>query len=139
MSGSWIGIGMLTFTTAELIYYFANNAEVICELLSGYETVKEAATYHWSVRHLGASDSSWYLVVSLALAHFSYQRNLLITIKSGLAPLFRKSFWKLVVNIINIVAVVATLLGVAKNLGLGVQQLVASLHRVCIGDKVLNA
>jgi len=75
----------------------------------------------------------------LALAYFSYRRNLPLTIRSGLAPLFGKSLSGPVGSIIDIVAVVATVLGVAQTLGFGVQQFVAGLHRVGIGDWVLNA
>ena len=50
-----------------------------------------------------------------------------------------KAFSGPIGSIIDIVAVVATVLGVAQNLGFGVQQFVAGLHRVGIGDWVLNA
>jgi len=78
-------------------------------------------------------------LVGLALAYFSYRRNLPLTIRSGLAPLFGKGLSGPVGSIIDIMAVVATVLGVAQTLGFGVQQFVACLHRVGIEDWVLNA
>ena len=78
-------------------------------------------------------------MAGLALTYFSYRRNLPLTIRSGLAPLFGKSLSGPVGSIIDIVAVVATVLGVAQTLGFGVQQFVAGLHHVGIVDWVLNA
>jgi len=53
--------------------------------------------------------------------------------------LFGKSLSGPVDNIVYIVAVVATVLAVATTLGFGVQKFVAGLHRLGIGDWVLNA
>ena len=139
MFGAGIGIGMLTFATAEPIYHFGNNPDVIRGLSTGYEADNVRAAYRWSFLHWGVSAWACYALVGLALAYFSYRRNLPLTIRSGLAPLFGKSLSGPVGSIIDIVAVVATVLGVAQTLGFGVQQFVAGLHRVGIGDWVLNA
>ena len=97
------------------------------------------AAYLWSVLNWGVSAWACYALVGLALAYFSYRRNLPLTIRSGLAPLFGKSLSGPVGSIIDIVAVVATVLGVAQTLGFGVQQFVAGLHRLSIGDLLFNA
>ena len=130
---------MLTFATAEPIYHFGNNPDVIRGLSTGYEADNVRAAYRWSFLHWGVSAWACYALVGLALAYFSYRRNLPLTIRSGLAPLFGKSLSGPVGSIIDIVAVVATVLGVAQTLGFGVQQFVAGLHRVSIGDWLLNA
>ena len=130
---------MLTFATAEPIYHFGNNPDVIRGLSTGYDADNVRGAYRWSFLHWGVSAWACYALVGLALAYFSYRRNLPLTIRSGLAPLFGKSLSGPVGSIIDIVAVVATVLGVAQTLGFGVQQFVASLHRVGIGDWVLNA
>lgn len=70
------------------------------------------------------------------MAFFSYRRGLPLTIRSGLTPLFGKSLAGLLGHIIDIVAVVATILGVAQTLGFGVDQFVAGLTRIGIGGLV---
>ena len=62
-----------------------------------------------------------------------------LTIRSSLAPLFGQNLSGPVGSIIDIVAVLATVLGMAQTLGFGVQQFVVGLHRVGIADWVLNA
>ena len=113
MFGAGIGIGMLTFATAEPIYHFCNNPDVIRGLSTGYNADNVRAAYRWSFLHWGVSAWACYALVGLALAYFSYRRNLPLTIRSGLAPLFGKSLSGPVGSIIDIVAVVATVLGVA--------------------------
>ncbi len=56
-----------------------------------------------------------------------------LTIRSGLTPLFGAALSGVLGTIIDIVAVVATILGVAQTLGFGVEQFVAGLTRIGIG------
>ncbi|MCV6591919.1 MAG: BCCT family transporter [Silicimonas sp.] len=138
MFGAGIGIGMLTFATAEPMYHFANNPEVIKgeATASGADNVINA--YKWSFLHWGFSAWACYALVGLSLGYFSYRRNLPLTIRSGLSPLFGSSLSGTVGHVIDIVAVVATVLGVAQTLGFGVEQFVAGMHRIGIGDWLLN-
>jgi choline-glycine betaine transporter len=62
-----------------------------------------------------------------------------LTIRSGLTPLFGKSLSGPVGHVIDIVAVVATVLGVSQTLGFGVEQFVSGLHRIGVGNWLLNA
>lgn len=138
MFGAGIGIGMLTFATGEPIYHFQTNPDVIQGLAEGgtAETVRSA--YKWSFMHWGLNAWASYAIVGLALAYFSYRRGLPLTIRSALTPLFGKSLSGPVGHVIDIVAVVATVLGVAQTLGYGVNQFVAGLHRIGIGDWLLD-
>jgi choline-glycine betaine transporter len=70
------------------------------------------------------------------MAFFSYRRSLPLTIRSSLTPLFGKSLSGPLGHFIDIVAVVATILGVAQTLGFGVEQFVAGLTRIGINGLV---
>lgn len=139
MFGAGIGIGMLTFATAEPMYHFANNPNVIMGETTGSAADNVTAAYVWSFLHWGLSAWACYALVGLSLAYFSYRRNLPLTVRSGLTPLFGKRMSGTVGHVVDIVAVVATILGVAQTLGFGVEQFVAGLNRVGFGDWIVMA
>ncbi|MFY0648521.1 BCCT family transporter [Sulfitobacter geojensis] len=139
MFGAGIGIGMLTFATAEPMYHFATNPNVIMSETTGSSADNVTAAYVWSFLHWGFSAWACYALVGLSLAYFSYRRNLPLTVRSGLTPLFGKSMSGPIGHIVDIVAVVATILGVAQTLGFGVEQFVAGLNRLGFGDWIVLA
>jgi choline/glycine/proline betaine transport protein len=134
MFGAGIGIGMLTFATAEPMYHFAKNPSTLQGLTepSTLGNVREA--YIWSFTHWGFAAWAAYAVVGLSLAYFSYRRGLPLTIRSGLTPLFGKALSGFLGHVVDVVAVVATVLGVAQTLGFGVEQFVSGLSRIGVGD-----
>ncbi|PWQ97783.1 BCCT family transporter [Leucothrix arctica] len=138
MFGAGIGVGMLTWSVAEPMYHWNNNPEVIQGLVAGATQENIRNAYKWSFLHWGFSAWACYAIVGLSLAFFSYRRNLPLTIRSALTPLFGKSLSGTLGHIIDIVAVVATILGVAQTLGFGVEQFVAGVHRIGVGDWLLN-
>lgn len=138
MFGAGIGIGMLTFATAEPMFHFGNNPEVLQGLAEASTEGNVRNAYKWSFLHWGFSAWACYALVGLSLAYFSYRRNLPLTIRSGLTPLFGSRLSGTLGHVIDIVAVVATVLGVAQTLGFGVEQFVAGLHRIGVGDWLLN-
>ena len=133
MFGAGIGVGMLTWAVAEPVYNFQNNPDVIQGFVEGgsAETVRTA--YKWSFLHWGLGAWACYAVAGMALGFFCYRRGLPLTMRSSLTPLFGKSLSGPIGHIIDIVAVVATILGVAQTLGFGVEQFVAGLTRIGIG------
>ncbi|MEM6742652.1 MAG: BCCT family transporter, partial [Pseudomonadota bacterium] len=134
MFGAGIGIGMLTFATAEPMYHWASNPDTIRGITEGSSAGNVRAAYVWSFTHWGLAAWASYAIVGLSLAFFAYRRNLPLTIRSALAPIFGKTLSGPVGHLVDIVAVVATVLGVAQTLGFGVEQFVAGLARIGIGD-----
>ncbi len=137
MFGAGIGVGMLTWAVAEPIYHFGNNPDVIQGLASGGAEDNILNAYKWSFLHWGFSAWSSYAVTGLALAFFAFRRGLPLTIRSALTPLFGKAMSGPAGHLVDIVAVVATILGVAQTLGFGVEQFVAGMHRIGFGDWLL--
>ncbi|MEM7215018.1 MAG: BCCT family transporter [Pseudomonadota bacterium] len=139
MFGAGIGIGMLTYATGEPIFHFQDNPSVIMGHVEGSTAENVRPAYRWSFNHWGLHAWASYALTGLALAFFAYRRNLPLTIRSSLAPLFGKSLSGPAGHVIDVVAVVATVLGVSQTLGFGVEQFVAGLARVGVGDWLLNA
>ncbi|MFT5786562.1 MAG: choline/carnitine/betaine transport [Ascidiaceihabitans sp.] len=133
MFGAGIGVGMLTFAIAEPVAHFGSNPETIQGLTTGGTADNIRSAYKWSFLHWGLGAWACYAICGLSLAFFSYRRGLPLTIRSGLTPLFGSALSGILGTIIDIVAVVATILGVAQTLGFGVEQFVAGLTRIGIG------
>ncbi|RNF34328.1 transporter [Paracoccus methylarcula] len=93
-----------------------------------------------SMRSVKFAFSAWatYALAGLAMAYLCYRRNLPLTIRSSLTPLFGRSLSGLLGHAIDIVAVVATVLGVAQTLGFGVEQFVAGMNRIIPGAWMLD-
>ena len=133
MFGAGIGVGMLTWAVAEPVAHFQNNPSVIQGVTTALGEDNVRTAYVWSFLHWGFGAWACYAVAGLALAFFSYRRGLPLTIRSSLTPLFGKHLSGAIGHLVDIVAVVATILGVAQTLGFGVEQFVAGLTRIGIG------
>lgn len=72
--------------------------------------------------------------MGLSLAYFDYRRDLPLTIRSALTPIFGRSLSGPLGHVIDVVAVVATVLGAAQTLGFGVEQFVSGLTRLGFDD-----
>ncbi|MFC7705609.1 BCCT family transporter [Plastorhodobacter daqingensis] len=82
-----------------------------------------ATIFHW-----GLHPWAIYAVVALALALFSYNKGLPLTLRSAFYPIFGERVWGWPGHVIDILAVLATVFGLATSLGIGAQQAVAGLH-----------
>lgn len=82
-----------------------------------------ATIYHW-----GLHPWAIYGVVALALALFAFNKGLPLTMRSIFYPVFGERIWGWPGHVIDILAVFATLFGLATSLGLGAQQANAGLN-----------
>jgi len=84
-----------------------------------------ATIFHW-----GLHPWAIYAVVALALALFSYNKGLPLTLRSAFYPIFGERIWGWPGHIIDILAVFATIFGLATSLGIGAQQAAAGLNHL---------
>ena len=84
-----------------------------------------ATIFHW-----GLHPWAIYAVVALALALFSYNKGLPLTIRSAFHPIFGDAVWGWVGHVIDTLAVFATLFGLATSLGFGATQANAGLNEL---------
>ncbi|PLX39418.1 MAG: BCCT transporter [Hyphomicrobiales bacterium] len=82
-----------------------------------------ATIFHW-----GLHPWAIYAIVALALALFSYNKGLPLTIRSVFYPIFGERIWGWTGHIIDTLAVFATLFGLATSLGFGAEQATAGLN-----------
>lgn len=91
---------------------------------SAAERLGMAATiYHWALHPWAI-----YAVLALGLALFSFNKGLPLTVRSVFYPLLGERVWGWPGHIIDILAVFATLFGLATSLGLGAAQASAGLN-----------
>ncbi|WP_163576497.1 BCCT family transporter [Halomonas faecis] len=134
-----MGIGLMFYGVSEPITHFGtalggtameNGARTDWAPLSaaagnesGAISLGMAATiFHWGLHPWGI-----YAVVALALALFSYNKGLPLTMRSIFYPLLGERIWGWPGHVIDILAVFATLFGLATSLGLGATQATAGL------------
>ncbi|WP_353472122.1 BCCT family transporter [Salipiger sp. H15] len=133
-----MGIGLMFFGVLEPVYHMAVSSplgvpspfdadgNLIPENVEAAKTIGLAATiFHW-----GLHPWAIYAVMALALALFSYNKGLPLTVRSAFYPLLGERVWGWPGHIIDILAVFATLFGLATSLGFGAQQVNAGLNHV---------
>lgn len=130
MFGAGISMGMLTFSTGEPIYHFSTNPDVIRGVVEGgtAETVRSA--FKWSFFHWGLAAWGSYALCGLSLAYFAYRRGLPLTIRSALTPLFGRALSGPLGHAVDIVAVVATIVGASVSIGYGISQFASGIFNV---------
>ncbi|MEM8581820.1 MAG: BCCT family transporter, partial [Pseudomonadota bacterium] len=138
MFGAGIGIGMLTFATAEPMYHWGTNPSTIVGDTVGSSAGNVRDAYIWSFTHWGLAAWASYAIVGLALGYFCYRRGLPLTIRSALTPIFGEKLSGPIGHTVDVVAVVATVLGVSQTLGFGVEQFLSGLSRIGFGDWMFN-
>jgi betaine/carnitine transporter, BCCT family len=125
-----MGIGLLFFGVLEPVYHMnvsgplgvpspiATDGSIIAENVEAARAMGLAATfYHW-----GLHGWAVYAIMALALALFTYNKGLPFSIRSCFYPILGERVWGWSGHIIDILAVFATLFGLATSLGLGAQQ-----------------
>ncbi len=119
-----MGIGLMFWSVAEPMNHFGSPPGILSS--GSPEAAREAMLitfYHWGLHAWGI-----YALVGCSIAYFAFNRSLPITIRSTFYPILGERVRGIGGHVIDILAVVATLFGVATSLGLGVLQVNSGLH-----------
>jgi betaine/carnitine transporter, BCCT family len=133
-----MGIGLMFFGVLEPVYYFGTpwgdqplmraigvvDGEVVdpATIEAARRMAMAATIYHW-----GLHPWAIYAIVALSLALFAYNKGLPLTVRSIFYPILGERVWGWPGHVIDILAVFATLFGLATSLGLGAQQASAGI------------
>ncbi|HLS29618.1 MAG TPA: BCCT family transporter, partial [Flavobacteriaceae bacterium] len=120
-----MGISLLFFGVGEPILHFSNPP-------NGVANESEAAiqAMNFTFLHYGLQGWAAYALVGLSMAYFSFTRGLPLTIRSVFYPVLGNKIYGIIGHAIDILAVLATIFGLATSLGLGVQQIATGLNFV---------
>ncbi len=131
-----MGIGLMFFGVLEPMYHFNHpplgiappvvDGALVPEAASAARAMGMAATiYHW-----GLHPWAIYAIVSLSLALAAYNLGLPLSIRSAFYPIFGERIRGWTGHVIDILAVFATLFGLATSLGFGASQALAGLNHL---------
>ena len=131
-----MGIGLMFFGVLEPMYHFNHpplglappvvDGALVPEAVEAARAMGMAATiYHW-----GLHPWAIYAVVSLSLALAAYNLGLPLSIRSAFYPIFGERIRGWTGHVIDILAVFATLFGLATSLGFGASQALAGLNHL---------
>ncbi|MEL7366432.1 MAG: BCCT family transporter [Pseudomonadota bacterium] len=124
-----MGIGLMFWSVAEPVAYFTGWYEtplgVEANSPEAARLALGATMFHW-----GLHPWAIYGVVALSLAFFAYNKGLPLSIRSIFYPILGDRAWGWAGHVVDILAVLATLFGLATSLGLGAQQAASGIHHV---------
>ncbi|MFW5863379.1 MAG: BCCT family transporter [Desulfohalobiaceae bacterium] len=117
-----MGIGLLFYGVAEPMFHYASSPLAESGTAEAARVAMDITFLHW-----GLHPWAVYSLVGLSLAFFCFNKGLPLSIRSVFYPFFGDRIYGTLGNVVDIMATVATLFGVATSLGLGVQQVNAGL------------
>lgn len=138
MFGAGLGVGLMTFATAEPLGLWGSNPVVVAGDVVGNTPEALQSAYRYTFAHYGFHAWAIYVMVGLSLAYFAYTRNLPLTIRSALTPILGRHANGFVGDVVDVLGVVATILGVSVTIGFGVSQLVDGIYAVTGMEWLMN-
>ncbi len=96
------------------------------------------SAYRYTFLHFGFHAWAIYVTTGLALAYYAYTRDMPLTIRTALIPLFGKAPNGALGHLVDVLGVVATILGVSATIGFGVSQLVDGIYAVSGVEWLMN-
>ena len=122
-----MGIGLMFWSVGEPMFHYGSPSPMFGDMEPATPEAAQAAMgvtyFHW-----GLHPWAIYAIVGLGLAFFAYNRGLPLTIRSIFYPLLGEKIYGFWGNLIDVLSVLATLVGLATSLGLGVKQINAGLN-----------
>ncbi len=138
-----MGIGLMFYGVAEPMSHFSAAMDGVSVGADGVRTdwaplagaagdIEAAARLGMAatIFHWGLHPWAIYAIVALALALFSFNKGLPLSMRSIFYPILGERVWGWPGHIIDILAVFATLFGLTTSLGLGAEQAAAGLDQL---------
>lgn len=118
-----MGIGLIFYGVAEPVQHFATPPIPV----DGKMAAADQA-FQFTFLHYGLHPWAIYGMISLAFAFFTFNRKLPLTVRSLFAPLLGRKIHGVFGHIVDTLAVIACLFGLATTLGFGAQQVGSGLN-----------
>lgn len=130
MFGAGLGVGLMVFATAEPLGLWGSNPLVVSGAVEGNTAEALQSGYRYTFLHYGFHAWAIYVVTGLSLAYYAYTRDMPLTIRSALTPLFGKWVNGILGHVVDVLGVVATILGVSVTIGFGVSQFIDGVYAI---------
>lgn len=122
MLSAGIGIGIFFYGVAEPIYHL--------NIPEGLQSGSAVDNFKVMYLHYGVHAWAIYIIFAIGLGYFSYNKGLPFAVRSLFYPLLKEKIYGFWGNVIDTVATLAILFGLAVSLGLGARQINAGLSYV---------
>ena len=120
-----MGIGLVFWSVGEPMWHFIGPPSLFG--VEGSSGASAQAAMAVTIFHWGFHAWAIYAIIGLALAFFCFNKGLPLTPRSAFYPLIGDKIYGFWGHLIDIIAVFATIFGLATSLGLGAQQVNAGL------------
>ena len=117
-----LGVGLLFYGVAEPVLHFSSDA--LHETEASFSD-KANLAMNLSYLHWGFHGWAIYGIVGLCFAYFTYNKNLPFRVSSFFSGPFTQNIWGRVS--LDVIAIIATIFGIATSLGLGANQINSGL------------
>ena len=122
-----LGSGLIYWGVSEPMYHIQDNpfmtrAGIEANSVEAAEVAIRITNFHW-----GLHGWALYVLVGLALAYFSYRRDLPLTLRSALYPVLKEKIYGPWGHAVDLIGVFGTIFGLATSLGLGITPIAAGL------------
>lgn len=120
-----MGIGLMFWGVSEPIVHFLSPPDAKPETIEAARESMKLVFFHWGL-------SAWaiYAVVAVILGYFAFRHGLPLTLRSALYPLIGNRIYGVCGDLVDIFAVLGTIIGVSTTLGMGVQQINSGLNHL---------
>jgi choline-glycine betaine transporter len=128
----------MVYATAEPLGLWGSNPEVLAGSVVGTTEEAVESAYRYTFLHYGFHAWAIYVVTGLSLAYYAYTRGMPLTIRSALTPILGRFANGTLGHIVDILGVVATILGVSVTIGFGVSQFVDGIYAISGMEWLMN-
>ncbi len=119
-----MGVGLMFFGVAEPLTHY------LSDITTGSAEHKQQEALLHTLFHWGIHAWAVYGTIALALAYFGFRYKLPLALRSCFYPLLKERINGKLGDLIDIMALLATLFGIITTLGFGASQLGAGLHQL---------
>ena len=130
MFGAGLGVGLMVFATAEPLGLWGSNPLTVDQTVTPNTEEALQSAYRYTFAHYGFHAWAIYVVTGLSLAYYAYTRDMPLTIRSALTPLFGRFVNGFFGHVVDVLGVVATILGVSVTIGFGVSQFIDGVYAI---------
>jgi len=138
MFGAGLGVGLMVFATAEPMGLWGSNPRVLDGEVAANTGQAVTSAYRYTFLHYGFHAWAIYVTTGLCLAYYAYTRDMPLTIRSALTPLLGRLANGPVGHLVDVLGIVATILGVSVTIGFGVSQFVDGVYAVSDMQWLMN-
>ena len=138
MFGAGLGVGLMVFATAEPLGLWGSNPLTVAGEVEGSTPEAVKSAYRYTFAHYGFHAWSIYVVTGLSLAYYAYTRDMPLTIRSALTPLLGGAVNGFLGHVVDVLGVVATILGVSVTIGFGVSQFIDGVYAITGVEWIMN-